>query len=172
MQAKHRKRIWANKGKTRVHRNTNKYNRDYKKVACSTKILHVGQLSLPPIWSECINCIRTDSMLEEELIPFTIAKSRKAIHWWNCKINQQVFFLFIYLFIWLQESPLKDITFKAIMIMPNLLLQKPLKNSKAKDHLKALERHLESWISDDLLELLKEAQTIQQSLRSKKHLET
>ena len=56
--------------------------------------------------------------------------------------------------------------------MPNLLLQKPLKNSKAKDHLKALERHLESWISDDLLELLKEAQTIQQSLRSKKHLQT
>ena len=47
-----------------------------------------------------------------------------------------------------------------------------LKNSKAKDHLKALERHLESWISDDLLEFLKEAQTIQQSLRSKKHLET
>ena len=83
-----------------------------------------------------------------------------------------MFYLFIYLFIWLQESPLKDITFKAIMIMPNLLLQKPLKNSKAKDHLKALERHLESWISDDLLELLKEAQTIQQSLRSKKHLQT
>ena len=69
---------------------------------------------------------------------------------------------------WLQESPLKDIAFKAIMIMPNLLLQKPSKNSKAKDHLKALERRLESWISGDLLELLKEAETIQKSLRSKK----
>ena len=50
--------------------------------------------------------------------------------------------------------------------MPNLLLQKPSKNSKAKDHLKALERRLESWISDNLLELLKEIETIQKSLRS------
>ena len=32
----------------------------------------------------------------------------------------------------LQESPLKDIGLKAIMIMPNLLLQKPSKNPKAK----------------------------------------
>ena len=47
---------------------------------------------------------------------------------------------------WLQESPLKDIAFKAVMIMPNLLLQKPSNNSKAIDHLKALERRLESWI--------------------------
>ena len=69
---------------------------------------------------------------------------------------------------WLQESPLKDIAFKTTMIMPNLLLQKPLKNSKAKDHLKPLERRLESLISSDLLELLKEAETMQRSLRSKK----
>ena len=53
------------------------------------------------------------------------------------------------------------------MIVPNLLLQKPSKNSQAKDHLKILERRLESWISGDLLELLKEAETIQKSLRSK-----
>ena len=45
---------------------------------------------------------------------------------------------------WLQESTLKDIAFKAIMIMPNLLLQKPSKNSKAKDHLNTLEKRLES----------------------------
>ena len=63
---------------------------------------------------------------------------------------------------------MKDTAFKAIMIMPNLLLQKPSKNSKAKGHLKALERRLESWISGYLLELLKEAETIQKSLRSKK----
>ena len=50
--------------------------------------------------------------------------------------------------------------------MPNLLLQKPSKNSKAK------ERRLESWISGDLLELLKEAETIQKSLRSKKKTST
>ena len=56
---------------------------------------------------------------------------------------------------WLQDSPLKDIAFKAIMVMSNLLPQKPSKNSKAKDYLKALEILLESWISRDLLELLK-----------------
>ena len=43
------------------------------------------------------------------------------------------------------------------LIMPNLLQQKPLKNAKAKDHLKALERRLESGISGDLLKLLREA---------------
>ena len=48
------------------------------------------------------------------------------------------------------------------------LLQKPSKKSKAEDHLKALKRRLESWISGDLLKLLKEAETIQKSLRSKK----
>ena len=67
----------------------------------------------------------------------------------------------------LHKFPLKDIAFKAIMIMPNLLLQKPSKNSKVKDHLKALERR-ESWISGNLLELLKKAKTIQKSLRFKK----
>ena len=34
--------------------------------------------------------------------------------------------------------------------------------------MKALERRPESWISGDLLESLKEAETIQKSLRSKK----
>ena len=48
------------------------------------------------------------------------------------------------------------------------LLRKPSKKSKAKGHLKALKRRLESWISGGLLELLKEAETIQKSLRSKK----
>ena len=52
--------------------------------------------------------------------------------------------------------------------MSNLLLQKPSNNSKAKDHLEALERRLESCMSGDLLELLKEAETIQKSLSSKK----
>ena len=90
MQAKHRKRIWASKGKTRVQRNINKYNREYNKVKCSTKILHVGQLSLLRIWGKCINCTRTGGILEEELIPFTIGKRGKAIPWWNYKINERM----------------------------------------------------------------------------------
>ena len=72
------------------YRNINKYNREYNNVEYSTKILHVGQLSLPCIWGECINCMRTGSILEEELIPFTVGKSRKVIHQWNYKIYERM----------------------------------------------------------------------------------
>ena len=64
---------------------------------------------------------------------------------------------------------MKDIALKSIMIMPNLLLQKSSQNSKGKDHLKALQRRLESWISGDLLKLLK-AETIRNSLRSRQNI--
>ena len=37
--------------------------------------------------------------------------------------------------LWIQDLPLKSITLKAIHIMPALLLQKPSKNLKSKDHL-------------------------------------
>ena len=50
------------------------------------------------------------------------------------------------------------------MIMPNLLLQKPSKNSKAKDHLIALERRMQSWLKGDHMELLHEGETIQKDL--------
>ena len=44
--------------------------------------------------------------------------------------------------LWIQDLPLKSIALKAIHVMPALLLQKPSKNSKSKDHLVSLERHL------------------------------
>ena len=50
------------------------------------------------------------------------------------------------------------------MIMPNLLLQKPSKNSKAKDHLTALETRIQSWLKRYLMELLNEGETIQKNL--------
>ena len=50
---------------------------------------------------------------------------------------------------------LEGYSIQSLMVMSNLLPQKPSKNSKAKDYLKALEILLESWISRDLLELLK-----------------
>ena len=43
---------------------------------------------------------------------------------------------------WIHESPLKDIAFKAIMVMLGLLLQKPSRKSKSKDHLKSLENRM------------------------------
>ena len=45
--------------------------------------------------------------------------------------------------------------------MPSLLLQKPSKDLKAKDHTKALEKRLQLWTDGHLAELLKEDETIQ-----------
>ena len=47
--------------------------------------------------------------------------------------------------LWTNNTPLKNIALKAIHFMPPLLLQKPSKTLKAKDHLKALERRLRLW---------------------------
>ena len=67
---------------------------------------------------------------------------------------------------WLHDSPLKDIAFKAIMVMPSLLLQKPSQKSKSKDHLRALEQRLELWESGEVMELLKESDTIQNNMKA------
>ena len=66
---------------------------------------------------------------------------------------------------WLYGSPLKDTAFKAILIMPRLLLQKPSKKSKSREHLKALERCMDLWTSGEILDLLHEEETIQKNLR-------
>ena len=65
---------------------------------------------------------------------------------------------------WTNNLPLKDIGFKAIHIMPSLLLQKPSKTSKAKDHLKALERRIDLLIKGKIDGLLFEGETIQSRL--------
>ena len=49
--------------------------------------------------------------------------------------------------------------------MRNLLLQKPARNSKSKDHLEALNRRLNLWKEGEVTELLIESETIQKSLR-------
>ena len=58
--------------------------------------------------------------------------------------------------LWIQDSPLKTITFKTVQVRPLLLLQKPSKNSQSKDHLESLERRLKLWeeghISNSLYE--------------------
>ena len=51
--------------------------------------------------------------------------------------------------LWLQDSPLKSIILKAIHVIPALLLQKPSKNSKSKDHLVSLERDLKLWEEEE-----------------------
>ena len=56
---------------------------------------------------------------------------------------------------WIQDSAMKDITFKAIMVMPSLILQKPSRNSKAKYYSEVLRRRMILWQSGDLLRLFK-----------------
>ena len=65
---------------------------------------------------------------------------------------------------WNHNSSLKDIALKAIMVMPSLLLQKPSKNSKTKEHVESLDRRLILWQSGNIIELFREGQTIQDSL--------
>ena len=52
-------------------------------------------------------------------------------------------------------SALESIALKAATIMPILLLQKPSKRSKTKDHIRYLQRRLISWKDGNLNELCK-----------------
>ena len=66
---------------------------------------------------------------------------------------------------WIQDSAMKHITFKAIMVMPSPVLQKPNCNSKPKDHSEALRQKMILWQSGDSLQLFKEEETIQKGLK-------
>ena len=58
----------------------------------------------------------------------------------------------------------EDIALKTIHVMPDLLFQKPNKNSKAKNHVVALERRLELWEHGNIIKLLNEGESIQERL--------
>ena len=62
---------------------------------------------------------------------------------------------------WTSKSALRPIAWKCIMAMPQLLLQKPSRESKAKDHVVALKRRLASWSRGNIMELYNEGKTIQ-----------
>ena len=65
---------------------------------------------------------------------------------------------------WLHDSPLSNISIK--MVMPQLLLQKPSKSSKMKDHIAALNRRMELWVQGDFQELFEEGKAIQESFKT------
>ena len=52
---------------------------------------------------------------------------------------------------WLQDSPLKNIAFKAIIEMLSRLLQRPLQKSKSKDHQRAWEGRMKLRESGELV---------------------
>ena len=74
--------------------------------------------------------------------------------------------------LWLQhfnnKTEFQGISLKVYHTLPALLLQKPSGRSKAKEHLKKLEERLEKWKAGDIEGLLKEGDTIQQHLASRK----
>ena len=67
---------------------------------------------------------------------------------------------------WTNDTPLKSIALKAIHVMPALLLQKPSRKTKARNHLIALERRLKLWGEGNINELLDESKEIQERLPS------
>ena len=67
-----------------------------------------------------------------------------------------------------EGSALESIALKAAMTMCALLLQKPNRTSKSKDHVACLERRMTLWRAGDLEDLLQEGQTIQRRLSTSK----
>ena len=58
-------------------------------------------------------------------------------------------------------SALESIALQAATVLPILLLQKPSRKSKTKDHILCLQRRLKTWKDGDLNELTNEGRTIQ-----------
>ena len=64
-------------------------------------------------------------------------------------------------------SNLSSIVFKSATVQQQLLLQKPSRSSKSKDHIRHLQRHLNLWQKGDVDILLHEGQSIQSRLKPK-----
>ena len=67
---------------------------------------------------------------------------------------------------WVYDTSIKDIALKVSDVIPALLLQKPSKNSKSKDHLKSFERRFEIWKEGKINELYEQGKAIQDRLKS------
>ena len=67
---------------------------------------------------------------------------------------------------WIENSILKSIALKLINIMSALLLKKPSKRSKTKDHISAFGRRLILWEEGKFGDLFREAKTIQNGLKT------
>ncbi len=61
-------------------------------------------------------------------------------------------------------SALESIAMAAVIILPPLLLQKPARSSKNKDHIRCIERRFPLWRNGQIDELLAEGRTLQNRL--------
>ena len=62
-------------------------------------------------------------------------------------------------------TTLESVAITAAMVLPSLILQKPHRSSKTKEHVTCIERRMKLWQEGNLVDLLKEGQTIQQQLQ-------
>ena len=68
-----------------------------------------------------------------------------------------------------ESTPLESIALMAAMVLPQLLLQKPSRNSRVKDHIKCLQRRMSLWDDGDIQAVVVEGRAIQQRLRQQQH---
>ncbi len=61
-------------------------------------------------------------------------------------------------------SAMESVALKAAIVLPILLLQKPSKKFKPKDHITCLERRLPLWLSGRLMDLVNERRALQERL--------
>ena len=52
-----------------------------------------------------------------------------------------------------EASPMEGKALKAVMVLPALVLQKPFRESRSKDHSKCLERRLKQWEAGQFMDL-------------------
>ena len=64
-------------------------------------------------------------------------------------------------------STLESVALKATIVLPHLLLQKPHRTSKNKDHIACLDRRLSLWKKGDIDQLMEEGKAIQERLPKK-----
>ena len=63
-------------------------------------------------------------------------------------------------------TELRSIALKVFMILPSIMLQKPSRNSKAKDHAKRLDERINLWHEGKVDDIMKECSRIQKNLIS------
>ena len=70
--------------------------------------------------------------------------------------------------LWVDKSTSESVALTAVHVFIPLMLQKPSKKSKNRDHVRYLNERLEKWKKGDLVALINEGEAIQKRLRSYK----
>lgn len=66
--------------------------------------------------------------------------------------------------LWNDKTPIANVALKLLSILPSLMLQKPSKNSKSREHVKHLEKRLNLWKEGDFDSLTRECRLLQSKL--------